>query len=353
MRIRHTARDDAIDWLRGIAILTMVEANTAGLLLANPHPLLLRALGSIAAPLFFSLAAMMVVLSHRQKGRTLRHFVLRGAAIIAVGATLDMILWGQLPFQTFDVLYPLGLSMPLALVALRMPTAARWACLVTLVGSAPILQHVVGYSAQPVALRLSQIAAFPGNIPVCVRQMLVDGWFPLCPWLGFTFLGVHLAVRRWPVPAAAPPAPSATPNVPPVTRPPLLAMAMLAIGAACWLPESGSQYVRSGFSELFYPPTVAYFVAAGGAVIVLLYLGDLVGARGPWRPVRLLGQRSLLLYVLHLVIAALILRPLLGVVRLWGFCLLYAAMCAVLFATPYAISAISSRWRRAPASPAP
>ena len=48
-------RDIAIDIVRGLAIFTMVAANMAAYVLAEPHPFGLRLYGTFAAPLFLSL----------------------------------------------------------------------------------------------------------------------------------------------------------------------------------------------------------------------------------------------------------------------------------------------------------
>ncbi|MBI4356841.1 MAG: DUF1624 domain-containing protein [Gammaproteobacteria bacterium] len=72
-------RDDHIDILRGIAIFTMVAANWAALILAEPHPFWLRAYGSIAAPLFVFIAGMMVALTEKKHHRTFKYFTHRGA----------------------------------------------------------------------------------------------------------------------------------------------------------------------------------------------------------------------------------------------------------------------------------
>lgn len=45
-------RDIVIDIIRGLAIFTMIAANMAGKLFAEPHPFGFRLYGSFAAPVF-------------------------------------------------------------------------------------------------------------------------------------------------------------------------------------------------------------------------------------------------------------------------------------------------------------
>src|SRR5262249_24023588 len=91
------ARDPSIDVLRGLAILTMVEANMAPYSLDAPHPLLIRAIGTFAAPTFVFLAGLMVSTSRRPA--KMGHALRRSALLFCIAATIDVACWHIAPFD--------------------------------------------------------------------------------------------------------------------------------------------------------------------------------------------------------------------------------------------------------------
>ena len=113
MSVEKPARDDGIDALRGLAIVTMVASHLARELLVQPHPLALRAYGSLAAPLFVTLAGLMVAQTCSAKGYPLGHYIRRGGLILLLAAAVDLGLWGLYPMVGVDVLYLIGVAVPL------------------------------------------------------------------------------------------------------------------------------------------------------------------------------------------------------------------------------------------------
>jgi hypothetical protein len=61
----------------------MAASHLAREILVQPHPMWLRVFGSIAAPLFISLAGMMAAQSGALKRRPMDYYLQRGAAILA------------------------------------------------------------------------------------------------------------------------------------------------------------------------------------------------------------------------------------------------------------------------------
>lgn len=131
-------RDYGIDALRGVAILMMLAAHLARDVLATPHPLWLRAYGSLAAPLFITLAGMMVGRTAARKHQPASYYVKWGAMIVAVAVALDVFLWGLYPFVTFDVLYLIGFSVPLAALFTRFSPGSQTGILVLVLMSVGI-----------------------------------------------------------------------------------------------------------------------------------------------------------------------------------------------------------------------
>ncbi len=76
-------RDVSIDITRGLAIFMMIMANALPYLLTTPVPFPVRLYGSFAAPIFVTLAGMMVALT--KKRHNFGYFLDRGAVIVLIG----------------------------------------------------------------------------------------------------------------------------------------------------------------------------------------------------------------------------------------------------------------------------
>lgn len=136
-------RDRRIDILRGLTVFTMVAANMAGSVVSQPHPFALRFYGSFAAPLFILISGMMVALTTQRKDHRLKYFLLRGAMIIAVGVIIDL-QWKVYPFTTVDILYFIGVSLPLAYLFLYLNAPSQWVTVILIFSVTPLLQKIFG-----------------------------------------------------------------------------------------------------------------------------------------------------------------------------------------------------------------
>lgn len=140
-------RDKTIDTLRGFAIFIMIGANMAPSVVAQPYPFGLRLYGSFAAPLFILLSVMMVSLTAKAKGHPFRYFLLRWAIIMMGGVFVDVVIWnGVCPFVDVDVLYLIGLSVPLTFFFLQFGSNFKWLIIVLIFIITPLLQKLLGYT---------------------------------------------------------------------------------------------------------------------------------------------------------------------------------------------------------------
>src|SRR5262249_20525833 len=132
-----------IDALRGAAIVSMFAANLAGPCLQQPHPLWLRVYGSFAAPTFVFLAGMMTSLTARPA--PLPRLLPPSALLMLLAVGVDLLWWGIVPFEAFDVVCLLGLALPIAglCVRLRLWQHALIACAVLV--ATPWLHRLLGY----------------------------------------------------------------------------------------------------------------------------------------------------------------------------------------------------------------
>jgi len=163
-----SARDATLDVARGLAIFMMVAANLAATALEEPHPFWFRLYGSFAAPLFVLLSGMMVAYTTRLKGYGLRHFAARGAVVIAIAALLEVLIWRYCPFLSGDVLYLIGVLLPIARLAIGLSTGVRWMIAAGIFLATPVLQSLLGYVDYPTEISLSN---GPHDVSVDARSV--------------------------------------------------------------------------------------------------------------------------------------------------------------------------------------
>jgi uncharacterized membrane protein len=296
-------RDPSIDVLRGLAILTMVEANMAPYSLHAPHPMLLRAIGTFAAPTFVFLAGLMVSISRRPA--RMSHALRRSALILFVGVAIDVACWRIAPFVGFDVLYLIGFALPAAVLCLALDARAHAVVAISIIGVTPFLHDRFGYGP---------LLTDPGPRPLWLHW-LVDGWFPVFPWLGVALLGT------WYGRAPAMNTPRAR----------LVGGGALVLSGVVALAIRPPAFItRGGYSELFYPPTIGLLSATIGFSLVLLSLVPRLSTLVPLGWIATYGRASLVIYVAHTIFIAFVFERL-GRQPLHLFLALYACHVAVLW----------------------
>ena len=328
---KGTGRDAGIDALRGLAILSMVLSHLARDLLVAPHPLWLRCVSSIAAPLFIMLAGMLVAQTAETRHHPLAYYLKRGGFILATAALIDVALWKLYPFVGFDVLYLMGLAVPLTALFTRLRPAWQTGGLVLWVGLAGLLRNLIGYPPDVALIGLSEspseLAVHAGDI---IGQFLVSGWFPVFPWLFFSFLGVRLFQWRQAAPARF------------AWQMVRVGLPLFVLGMVSGAVIPSPFHTRNGYSELFYPPHAGYVLAASGIVCILFSFAD---AEVPRRnqPLILLGRCALFLYIVHLALIHWVLSPLAQDLTILPFLFVYAGLMVALTGLAWAVERLKQR----------
>ncbi|MBC7863509.1 MAG: DUF1624 domain-containing protein, partial [Bacteroidia bacterium] len=274
-----------------MAIFAMIAANMASHNYIGEHPFLFRLFGSFAAPTFVFLSGFMVPYTTAAKKYSVWYFLKRGFAVICVAALIDIALWGLCPFVSYDVLYMIGLSLPVAFLFTKVNKWVHLAFCVLIFCMIPFIQQFFGYADLPTEIELSE-----GNVwlnftasPI-LKHFLCDGWFPLFPWIAVSLLGSFFGrLRQEKGPEK-------------VSKPFMIVGSVLVIiGIADWVLDKPLLITRENYSELFYPPTWEYFSVYIGSILILLPVLYKL------RNVMLLhffavyGRSSLLMYILHTV----------------------------------------------------
>jgi uncharacterized membrane protein len=331
-----TNRDITIDTLRGFAIFTMVAANMAPYFLIEPHPFLFRFYGSFAAPLFILISGMMVALTAQTKGHDWKYFLIRGALIITVGALIDVVMWNIYPFTTVDVLYLIGISLPIAYFFSRLNKSSQWLIVLIIFLATPLLQNIFGYSDYPTEFNLTgEQTIIVENQTSIFNHWLVDGWFPIFPWLGFSLLGVLLANLRLKYKKFEK-------NVL------LLGISILVLGNIIWYFFPGKLLTRAGYSEVFYPPTIGYIISAIGLILMLFSIVDYNPTFIMYKPLQALGESALFMYIFHLALGRYIIANIWPKGNLQTFLILYIGIIFFLILIAYGLRILKSNWKDRP-----
>lgn len=290
-------RDITVDIIRGIAIFTMVASNMTPYVFDGKLPLWFRFYGTFAAPLFVFLAGMMVRMAS-VRAHSFSYYLLRGLALIGIGAVIDVYVWGLFPFLSVDVLYLLGLAMPFCYLAGRLPVAMQVCIALAFFAGMPGLQEWFAYRPAPDNFVIaSGITLFEVWEDVDLLQSwLIDGWFPAFPWLGVAMAGYLTGTVRLRHASFA--------NAKVLVS----GAAALAAGAVWWRESATAHLARGGYPDLFYPPTLAFFLLAAGVVLLLFYLVDSGNDSAVYFPFTQYGKCSLLMYIAHTVVIGFYLR---------------------------------------------
>ena len=299
-------RFDAPDILRGLAVVCMIFSNIAGESLNAPHPFVLRIFGSLAAPFFVFLSGYMLSYAYEKYGDSLGYFLKRGLFLIGLSSAIDIFFWKSFPMLAMDVLYLIGLSTVLMYWLLRRSTFSRFIILSCAVLAAPALQYIFGYenSNNYVNLYINEKfnSGFSPDYAVILKRWMIDGWFPVFPWISFSLLGTVVYDRQR----------NSEYSEDRVYY--YIASFIGLLGILIWDFEPKLE-IRDGYTELFYPPTVSYFLCYFGLVLVIF---QWVSGRAfglSMSLFRMLGRGSLFYYVLHFACIIFYISPLL---KSWG-----------------------------------
>ncbi len=301
-------RDISIDIIRGIAIFIMLGANVVGYVAScKLHPLWFDVFSSFAAPLFILLSGYMVAVNSSKKHNSLSYYLLRGGMLVLTAALIDSLIWGLLPFATFDVLYVIGLSLPIVYLLEKKSIWIKIGFIAIILIITFVLQNLWEYMEFPMEIEfLSDEADYSDytffNV---IKALLYDGWFPIFPWLAVSVLGSIFAHFRKKSDNSFANLKTIIPGI------------LLTIMGFAWLYLAYTHEYsfdglvkRNPYGELFYPTTIPFLIGASGVCLLIFSFVDKTRNSLIWRPFTIFGQTSLFNYILHSAIIAYIVTPL-------------------------------------------
>ena len=278
-------RVGSLDAMRGLAVLFMLEVHLGfwwARSLPQDNALVAAgiALGGMAAPVFLVLAGAGLSLSRNQTpDNFVRRSVIRGAALLLVGILFTFIeqaVYG--PFG-WGVLQCIGLSVIFCAPLMKVSRRGRVLLGIGIIGAAALLRPMLGVPE----ILYSDHMMTVGSVAEYLRNMLVSGFFPILPWLGFMVMGTVFGERV---------AASESRADPLVKSDLLIAMVMILAGAML------SAY---GIRPEFFPPSLSFsFLSCG---IVLLAIPLFLAARlGKLGALSALGRVSLSVFIVHHIV---------------------------------------------------
>lgn len=296
-------RDSTIDIVRSLAIVFMVSANMA-VIAQGDVPWSFRMLSSIPAPLFIMLANIMLVLGYVSKGKHFSSALVKAFFLFIVATTLD-ILDGFLPLVNVDILYFLGLSLIFTSLLIRLSIPLLAVISIVILGITPYLEWEYGYRTTMFYYLSTEnihqvLSHFLQEVP---QRYLIDGWFPLFPWLSIGLFGAILGKLRYNSQRTTP---VSFANKKHITA----ALSIMMLGIVVWYLLPGKQSMVHNYIELFYPATPGFMICAMGIAYALICFIDYVGDTSIWKFIHPLGEASLFMYIFHMLIITNLLTPL-------------------------------------------
>ena len=180
-------RNFGLDFIKGIAVLLMIFANTSIYFIDLTNNYSVRFIFSIAAPVFLFLTGYISQMTLSKKNNSRSNFFYRAFQILFLGAMIDVIFWKSVPFVTFDILYLIAISHFLMMI---INYKQKFLLLLLLFFCFFLTNYFPDYRFAINDLSINSNLTYKdlyNSKPI--QRLLFDGWFPILPWLAFVFLG--------------------------------------------------------------------------------------------------------------------------------------------------------------------
>jgi uncharacterized membrane protein len=280
-----------IDFIRSIAIIIMIIANSAAVIGNKEYSYFFRIICSLAAPLFVLLSGISFSVSSKYQSTS--HTKTRSALFLLITAScIDMFIWQSPPFYTFDVLYIIAFGIFLN-IFLNHKTLVYFLSFILLsIGLAVYLQVVLPYRFEMQEISLQNIVDMNirDYIMSSIRYMFVDGWFPIFPWICLPIIGT-LIIKYQPIYQS---------NKLYVYMFSLFALLVSIYGL---ITASSIVPLRNGYVELFYPASYLIFIlVCSGALLFFTNTFHNKTSNTFINYFSMIGKYSLFIYIIHIAI---------------------------------------------------
>jgi len=296
MSINENNRLNSIDICKGISVAIMIIANFSRDAL-NPSDVYLfhRIFSSLSAPIFFFCAGYLSL----TKVKSLKLHVYRSIWLLATAALIDVFVWNIFPFNNFDVLYTISISVFLIQVTNSLYKNHLIVALCVIAISFHLFNSY-HYRFQihevPIINLFNQGHSFKYNN--IFQRLIYDGWFPLFPWCAISFIGAFYKVKLEPY----------SDRLFAYNRNFVALTIFLFISIYILVARNKSYNLRDGYVEIFYPVDFFMLVFFITWVIWLKLLVNIF--EGKLQFFSVLGRYTLFVYIIHSIVSAFILSKL-------------------------------------------
>lgn len=186
---KNQTRIDTIDFVRGLAVVIMIFANSTPYLFDLKDIYSIRFIFSVAAPIFIFLAGFTSQMNF-EKGKQVTFN--RIFQILLIAVFIDIAIWRSVPFYTFDVLYLIAVSKFLLLFIQKInKPKSIFIVFIALALTYSLLTNKMLFRFEIPDLLLSEFVNDPSlyvnSNPL--TRFLFDGWFPIFPWVFIILTG--------------------------------------------------------------------------------------------------------------------------------------------------------------------
>jgi len=275
-----------IDILRGFAIFVMVIANFSPYFVNSPNEFL-RLIYTFAAPLFVSITGYLAYLNHEAKNYNWEYYFKRGSLLIISYSLLEVLLYKSFPLFSFDVLYLIGISTILFPLLVKIWKKLNiWIIFIIFLFTMYLQKwYNPNITEYPIGQKFELVQFFSG----LVKHSLIDGWFPIFPWIGIFMLGFAIYEYRE------------------LIKKTFLLWPLFFLVLSVILVNT-NKVLREGYAELFYPPDIIFILW----VISFLSLSFSLVFYNFWSKtifksyLEIIGKSSLFFYIFHLIMVEMV-----------------------------------------------
>jgi uncharacterized membrane protein len=276
-------RIHTIDSLRGLAIIIMIAANSWQYIYPyENYPIILRVIFSSAAPIFIFLNGISIKLA-LNANKTLWQIRKRALQILIIGIIIDIFIWQILPFQTYDVLYLIGLGTILITWIHTNKMGLNFIICCILFYLSYYLNDI--YTFELTETPITNWAEINWDISH-LKRLLLDGWFPLLPWLAIILAGYLSGSANF------------FPHYAYFFK--FLSVVFLIIYILGFYVIKDIQPLRNNYSELFYPINYHFLIFLLAILCSIIFLIN--NNNFTINILAALGQYSLSIYLFHTIL---------------------------------------------------
>jgi fucose 4-O-acetylase-like acetyltransferase len=280
-----------IDFIRSIAIIIMIIANSAAVIGNKDYSYFFRIICSLAAPLFVLLSGISFSVSSNYPSTS--HTKIRSAFYLLITAScIDLFIWQIPPFNTFDVLYTIAFGIFINNFLKHKTLRYFLGFIIISICLALYLQILFPYRFEMQEISLQNIADIKirDYIISSVRYMFVDGWFPIFPWICLPIIGTLIVKYQ---------------NFFQSYKLYTYIFSLIAFFVSIYVLSTSSSNVpfRNGYVELFYPASYLIFILVCSCS--LLFFTSTFHNKTSNRFINyfsIIGKYSLFIYIIHIAI---------------------------------------------------